>query len=188
MSEETRKIPLKDVQETQNQPPKKRIGSGWLSFSVILFILAAIIISPIPSYLTSLIPQSVIDLAMSDIAQRIIIDESPAIFTEARKYDPPAPLAVLGRESGLCFTFNTLSKDMKNQAKQGRIIAEIIVISGDKKEYALDEVTLSQDKIICQTFSRKNSLVPETIEAIYIRPLSQLSPTVITWASIKDFR
>ena len=146
MSEETRNIPLKDVQETQNQPRQKKMGSGWLSFSVILFILGTLIISPLPSYLTSLIPQSFVRSLISDVAQKVIIDESPAILIEPRKYAPTEPLAVLGRKSGLCFTFNALDENTKKRTKQGRIIAEIIVIGDDKKEYELDEVTLNQDK------------------------------------------
>ena len=185
-NKDSRKIPLKDI----TPQPQTKNNRGWPSFFLILFALGAITISPLPSYLASLIPKSIINSVMAPIAQKIILDENPAEFSAPRKYEHTSPLPVLGRESGLCFTFSNLDEYRLKRAKHGRIIAEIIAVGDDNKEYTLDEVNLTnaQEKIICQSFSRSDSLIPKTVNEIYIRPLSPFSPITVTWASMREFR
>ena len=183
-----KEIPLKD-----NKPPEKG-KSGWTSFLLILIGLAAFFISPLPRYMISLIPEPLIRSVFSPIVQDITLDETPGHFAEPRKYEHTEPLPVLGRDTGLCFIFETLNARSIEKAKRGKPVAEIIAVNMENKEYTLDNVTLTKGKnddkkfILCQKFSRNDSLIPDKITAVYIRPLSPFTPSKIVWATMKDFR
>ena len=180
------------MNEDDTPPEKKK--SGWTSFLLILIGLAAFFISPLPGYMISLIPESFIRSVFSPVVQDITLDKTPGHFKEPRKYKHTEALPVLGRDTGLCFIFETLDTRSIEKAKRGKPVAEIIAVSMENKEYTLDNVTLtegrSDDKkfVLCQKFSRNDSLIPDKITAIYIRPLTPFTPLRVVWATIKDFR
>ena len=189
-------IPLKDIEAPV--PAGKRKVNDLTLFILILLGLGAFFMSPIPSYFRSLIPESFVKSIFSDAYQDVTLDDNPERLKEPKKYAKTEPLPVLGRGTGICFSFaSTIAEENKSAidkkrlegAKHGEIIAEIIAISTDKTEYVLDNVTLNetQDKsILCQKFSARSSLFPEGIKAVYIRPLRPFTPSTIIWATAKD--
>ena len=189
-------IPLKDIEAPA--PAGKRKINDLTLFILILLGLGAFFMSPIPSYLTSHIPESFVKSVFSDAYQDVILDENPARLKEPKKYAQPSPLPVLGRGTGICFSFaSTIAAENKSAinikrlegSKHGEVIAEIIAVSIDKTEYVLDNVTLNETNnksVICQTFSTRDSLFPDEIEAIYVRPLKPFTPSKIIWATAKD--
>lgn len=167
-------------------------------FILILLGLGAFFMSPIPSYFRSLIPERFMKSIFSDAYQSVILDENSKRLKEPKKYAKTEPLPVLGHGTGICFSFaSTIAEENKSaidkkrleDAKHGKIIADIIAISTDKTEYVLNNVTLNETKnksIVCQKFSVRNSLFPDGIEAVYIRPLRPFTPSAIIWATAKD--
>ncbi len=190
------KIYLSNPEE--NQPPQKQRG-GIVSFFVILICLGLFFISPLPKILFALIPNSVITYIISPVFKNVTLDKSKEQLSSPKKYQIQENMPVLGRDSGVCFTFEHIDETRKKEARRGHVIAEIIAVSPEKKEYTLDEVTLDKIKkreknnaqnsniyIICQKFSRNISIIPDEIKAIYIRPLKPFTPLEIIWATKKD--
>ncbi|PCI99998.1 MAG: hypothetical protein COB14_05465 [Alphaproteobacteria bacterium] len=196
MADKEHIIPLKDIEAP---PPegKKKMNDLPL-FILILLGLGIFFMSPIPHYLKSLIPETFMKSVFSDAYQDVVLDENPERLKEPKKYEQATPLPVLGRGTGVCFSFNStiaaenksaIDKKRLESAKYGEIIAEIIAVSMDKTEYILDNVTLNETEnksVICQTFSRQDSLYPNQVKAIYVRPLRPFTPSTITWATAKD--
>ncbi len=169
---------------------KENHKGGWLSFFLILFGLGAFFISPAPRYLISLIPDSLIKSSMKSMYQEIDLSNNDVPLAQPQKYTHTSPLNVLGHNSGICFLFNkeNIDKKISNRAQRGREIAEIIALSMRGVEYILDEVTLDKDEnttVICQKFGLRYSVTPDQIKAIYIRPLSPLTPHKIKWVTVK---
>ncbi len=167
-------------------------SSGRTSLFLILFVTIIFFITPVPKILFSLIPDSVIARALSPIYQDIELSSAPTTITKPQKLTHEKLLPVLGHNTGICFTFSgDLDKELKHAAR-GKVIAEIIALTPDKKEYILDETTLNKtdngSSIICQKFSRNHSLVPDQIKAVYVRPLKPFTPDKITWATVKKMR
>lgn len=196
MTDKEHIIPLKDVEAPS--PEGKRKMSDLTLFILIFLGLGIFFISPIPHYLKSLIPETFMKSVFSDAYQDVILDENPARLKEPKKYEQAVPLPVLGRGTGVCFSFTStiatenksaIDKKRLGSAKYGEIIAEIIAVSMDKTEYILDHVTLNETEnksVICQTFSHQDSLYPNQVKAIYVRPLRPFTPSTITWATAKD--
>ncbi len=184
-----RKIHLRDLEE-ETLPQKKRWGFAW--FFAVIICLGIFFVSPLPPLLFSLIPNSVVKFAVSSAFQNITLDESPSTLNSPKKYQASENLPILGRNSGICFIFDHIDENRKDNARRGIKIAEIIAIGKDKKEYMLDNVTMDeinneQTSVICQKFSRANtSIMPDFITEIYIRPLKPFTPIKIIWATKKD--
>ncbi|PCK00571.1 MAG: hypothetical protein COA45_01995 [Zetaproteobacteria bacterium] len=190
MTDKQHEIPLKDIEPPQKNEKKK---GGLTSFLLILIGLGVFFMSPIPSYLKSLIPESLVKSMFSSAYQDIVLEESSRRIETPIKYAKDNPLPVLGRDTGICFSFtldtDRIDKQRKEDAIHGQKIAEVIAISTEGTEYILNNVTLNEtnDKIvICQTFGKRESLIPDYIKAIYIRPLQPFTPSKIIWVTIKD--
>lgn len=183
-----RKIPLTDP---QNPDPAKK-GRGWKVYLFFFLALCLLFLSPLPAYFVSLIPKSIIKSAIHPLYQNITLDETPGTLTAPKQYQATKPLPVLGRNTGICFTFSA------TDAKTQKPIAKIIAIDTDKTEYTLSDVSLSKrenpkdkDKnitTICQKFGTQDSLLPEAIQSVQIIPKKPLTPTKILWATRKDLR
>lgn len=193
------KIHLDDLEEEdQSQQPQK---FGLPSFLVILILMGIFFVSPIPNMLASLIPHSIVKSVISPVFQNITLDEAPLPLTTPKKYQNTEELTVLGRDSGVCFTFNTMDKEQKNRITRGKLIAEIIAVTPDKTEYMLDKITLdevseySKSKkqnittyVVCQKFSTSSIILPDTITTIYTRPIKPFTPLKIMWATKADIK
>ncbi len=172
-------------------PPKKqKRKSGFISFFIILFALGAFSISPAPDYLVSLIPDNLVRKIISPIYQEVTLSETREHLYQPQKYTNTKNFNILGHNSGICFLFNKENSvdKLSKRARFGRKIAEVIAVSEANKEYIMDEVTFEDGKnftIICQKFSRKHSLLPDQIKALYVRPLSPFSPDKIKWVTMK---
>lgn len=197
MTDKEHIIPLKDIEPPPPAGKKKKLND--LTVFILIFLgLGAFFLSSSPSYLISLIPQTFTKSMLSGMYKDVVLDDNPARISQPQKYKKDTPLPVMGYKTGVCFSFpSTLKKENKSAidikrlegAKYGKTIAEIIAIAEDKTEYILDTVTLNStgvESIICQKLSQSNSLFPEAIEAVYIRPLRAFTPSRIIWVTTID--
>ncbi len=195
MTDNHRKIPLKDINPPV--PKNKNRINGISGFILILIGLIVFFISPIPSYLLSLLPKSYVKVIFSGVYNEIIIDSLDAPITDPQKIITNEEFPLLGRNTGLCFSFPiTLDHDEKpidakvlEKTQYGEPIAEIIAISKDKTEYQLNNVTsdrIDNKIIVCQKFSRRSSIIPKDIENVYIRPITPFTPDKVVWRTMKD--
>lgn len=196
MTEKQHKIPLKDV--APPTPKKNERIKGITSFLLILIGVAIFFMSPIPSYLLSFIPNSFTKMLFSGVYEEVVIDDLSFAITKPQRITNSHPFPVLGRDTGLCFSFTTQSLDnnegnihrkILEGTKRGKIIAEIIAVSKGKEEYPLDKVTsytIDDKVIICQKFSKKFSIIPDEIKDIYIRPIETFIPNKVVWRTMKN--
>ena len=197
--QEQEKAPkLKDIKESR---PKK-IGPI-SAFLLIIIALGAFFLSPAPTLISSYIPDSFYRHLYNDLYRYYTLDESGTLIDEPKKFAHTSNLPILGRNTGLCFEFSATPRKPNNavitekqleDAKRGISIAEVIAVSPDKKEYTMDDITITHREsgynksIICQKFHLRDSILPEEIEAIYVRPLKKFKPEKVLWATAKDVK
>ncbi len=185
---------------------QKRKDSGSKISIILILLILGYFLTPLPRYALSLIPESWIQDWLSSHYQTIVLHEGVDTIDAPRKFHSSTPLPVFGLESGICFYFHSTTQNenralLKSEhmdiARRTGVIAEIIAIDLNKKEYNLDvgeflEFEYETDKpysIICQKFNRQYSLPPEQIDAIYVRPfLPFFTPYKVTWETIKSVR
>ncbi|GEM_PF-6956136 len=187
-----KEIHLASTSTTVGNKVKKR---GWRNFLIIAVMLIAFFISPLPRFFVSKIPDSIIKSVIAPIYKEVVLSETAQRLSEPKKYEYTKPLPILGRDTGVCFTFDqgSISDKEVRQAKQNKKIAEIIVLSMQNKKYILDNISVDKAKnakntyLICQKFGLRDSILPEQVRAVYIRPITPLSPSKITWATMAEF-
>ncbi|MGH1378807.1 MAG: hypothetical protein ACRBB3_08290 [Alphaproteobacteria bacterium] len=197
MTDKQRKIPLKDLQAPVSEPKSNMRINGISSFILILLGLVILFISPAPAYLLSLLPNSYVETIFSGVYKELIIDNLELPITDPQKIITTKEFPLLGRDTGLCFSFSTpldnsekkIDAKILEKTKYGEPIAEIIAISKDKTEYQLNKVTsdrIDNKIIVCHKFSKRSSIIPNNIENVYIRPLTPLTPDKVVWRTVKD--
>ncbi|MGH1457172.1 MAG: hypothetical protein ACRBDI_10355 [Alphaproteobacteria bacterium] len=196
----------KEKQEKSKQP-KKGI-SLWQGFWLIAFVAFLFFVTPLFSFLVSLIPPTIVKDIMSPYYQDVILDERASRLSEPLKYDKNAPYDVLGRDSGVCFKFHSTRKHPTpdnidqyrlDKAFHGKKIAEIIIVDENKKQYELKETSLTEGieypdgaperrySIICQRIGKTHIYIPDKVTGIFIRPLEPFTPAAIIWATRKEW-
>ena len=200
--------PLLNKDKVKSQKKRRKILGFKGKAALILLSIFLFFMTPLPMLLTSIMPEDFTRKLMSDFYQDITIDNSSVILDEPVKYDNNAPYPVLGRESGVCFKFYSTAenqnadyidiKRIKN-AMRGDPIAEIILMDEKKKQYIPAEIFVSEgadrqeDKtyrdftVICQKIGRSEIYIPDSVVAIYVRPLEAFRPAEIIWVTQKDW-
>lgn len=181
-----------------------KIGKRGIVFMTILALIITFF-SPLLPFFISKIPERYIKSMLKDVYNEKIFIDTTTLIDTPRKFESAAPLPVLGQNSGICLSFasteekedkSILSAQHIDRARRGKPIAEIIAVSTENNtEYKLEHmsVNIGTNKnnepftVICQKFGRKYSTAPETIRAIYMRPLEPFTPFKIIWASAKNF-
>ncbi len=189
----------------QNTQQKSGVKSNIVLITIGI-VLFAFFFTSLPAYLASFIPESWLKNILSEHIQVVTLHEGDILLSEPLKLDSDEPLNILGRKSGICLYFKPTVEDptMENilppktitKAQQARPIAEIIGVTAQKQEFQLEyseymeqnESDASPFYVICQRFSKSHSLIPETFEAIYVRPFKPFTmPYKVTWETVKDF-
>jgi len=185
------------MSEEQKDVKKVKRSKGFLRFGFILLTMLFLFISPIPSMLFNMIPEHWLRDAFKDIYQDVVLDDAPALMSDPLKYTSEKTLAVLGINTGVCFTIaatrdvpdeSKILTSLLNDARRGETIANIIAIGDNEKEYKLRKTSLDEsdgNSVICQKFGNDYSLPPETVTEIYIQPLSPMAPSKIMWGTAK---
>lgn len=184
------------------QPQKEPVNYALLGFLACIIGSLIFLFSPLPQKIVGMIPEKYIKPVLKPVYQDIVLSATLATLEEPLKFKPDHLLPVYGHNSGICFSFATTSKGenpsalsiqrIKN-AKEGRLLAEIIATTKEKKEYTLNIVSVTEkeersETIICQKFPKIYSTLPQEINAVYIRPLFPFTPFKITWASAEQFK
>jgi hypothetical protein len=168
-------------------------------------IVLLVTVTPLYSILMRVTPNSWQEAILKPLFRSIPLGSQPQRYSEPIKMPIPkdGTLPVLSFDTRICFSFystienpdpNYISLGQMQAAKKGEIIAEIIAVGAqDKYQYRIEDTYYTEaiDKnnkiisVICQRFGRAYGTMPESIEALYIRPIKPFMANKTVWNSIK---
>ena len=156
-------------------------------------ILAIFFLTPLPRYFVSLVPSGIKDFMFYSVYRNITLSDKTTHYDVPFTLENKGPLPILGRNTGLCFTFEShaIDGEILDQARRNTAIADIIAIDRKSAQYKLEAVTVSsenKDTVICQKFSLDYSVLPEDIKALQIRPEKSFTASKIVWSTAIDVR
>ncbi len=195
----------KEKERQKEQETKKfRIGlPAFLGGIALLLLLATL--TPFYSILMRITPASWQKAVLKPLYIDVTLGSQPQTYSEPLKMPIPesGTLPVLGFDTGICFFFYStlhspdpayIGAGQMEGAKRGKPLAEIIAIGAkDKYEYKMEATSYSENidkenniiSVICQKFGRAYGTTPESISALYIRPLENFKAAKTSWKSIK---
>lgn len=204
--EDEPEIPFFHTDKKKSKAKKKR-KKGEYNFGIFSFFLLISIVlglftfTPLYSLIIPHIPKHYQASIFQDLYQSVQLVKTRKVLKDPVKLQDTKPLPVLGFNSGVCFIFpeegqNSKKKSLYDEtlddAKQNKPIAEIIAVNNkDGYKYALKETTVDETfdeqnfsiLSICQKFGNDYPLLPESVKAVYVRPIKPFIPDRIIWAT-----